>query len=37
MIYMSTYEYHDLFDEEDAKDWKEYLDNFLKEEEKCQH
>lgn len=28
--------YH-LFDEEDAKDWKEYLDNFLKEEEKCQH
>lgn len=29
--------YH-LFDEEDAPEWKEYLDNFLKkEEEKCQH
>lgn len=27
--------YH-LFDEEDAHNWKEYLDNFLKEEEKCQ-
>lgn len=28
--------YH-LFDEEEAEDWKEYLDKFLKEEEKCQH
>ncbi len=27
--------YH-LFDEEEAEDWKEYLDKFLKEEEKCQ-
>ncbi len=26
--------YH-LFDEENAEEWKEYLDNFLKEEEKC--